>query len=186
MSAIERLTEIGEQEQEGLTKYKAVIGSDHAYIHKGLAFTAIISTGSISAAYRIAFKTPASAAGKYIHWRPIGITSSADYVSIKLTEGDTYTGGSDVTPINRNRTSSTVSVMQAFKTGVTSTPAGTVIQATGIGTAGNPTAISGGGAAADQELLLKPDTVYVFTLTPAGATSCELELFWYEEDGYHA
>jgi len=181
-----RGVEILEQFQEGLTNYCANISSDHAYVHKGLAFTAIINTGSISAAYDIAFKTPAESEGKYIHWRPVGIYSSANFVSFTLYEGDTFSAGTATTPVNRNRNASAVSKMQSFVYGATATPAGTIIQAGGIGTSGNPNAVSGGGAGADQELLLKPDTNYVLTLVPDGATTCILELFWYEESGYIA
>lgn len=166
---------------ERFTGYIGVIGSDHAYVHQGLAFTAIIDTGSISAAYDIAFTTPTVASGKYIHWRPIGMSSSADYVDVKLREGDTFSAGTAVTPINRNRNSTATTSMQTFVYNATSTPTGTIIQAVGVGTAGNAVSQAGGGAAADQELLLKPNTNYVLTLTPDGATSCVLELFWYEE-----
>ena len=166
---------------EGFTGYMGVIGSDHAYVHQGLAYTAIIETGSISAAYDIAFTTPTVASGKWIHWRPVGMSSSADYVDAKLREGDTFSGGTAVTPINRKRASTDTTAMQAFVRNATATPTGTIIQAFGIGASGNPASRSGGGAAADQELLLKQNTNYVLTLTPDGATTCVLELFWYEE-----
>lgn len=171
--------------QEELTGYLAQISSDHSYVHKGLAYTAIVETGSISAAYDIAFTTPSLASGKYIHWRPIGISSSADYVGFKLYEGDSFSSGTDVTPVNRNRSMSpNTSQMQAFVKGATATPTGTIISAGGVGTAGTPSARSGGGAAADQELVLKANTNYVLTLDPDGATECVLELFWYEEEGH--
>ncbi len=179
-----RLIQIAEQKQEGLTKYQAVISSDHAYVHKGIAFTSIINTGSISAAYDIAFTTPSEASGKFIHWRPIGISSSADYVQFTLYEGDSFSAGSAITPINRNRNISKASLITTMVKGATATPAGTIISAGGIGTSGNPAARAGGGAAADQELLLKPETNYVLTLVPDSATICILELFWYEEEGY--
>lgn len=166
---------------EDFTGYLGVISSDHAYVHQGKAFTAIINTGSISAAYDIAFTTPTAASGKYVHWRPIGISSSADYVDVKLYEGDTFSGGTAVTPINRNRLSSATTTMQAFVKNATATPSGTIIQAGGIGTAGNAATRSGGGAAADQEIVLKRNTNYVMTLTPDSATICVLSLFWYEE-----
>ena len=73
---------------ESITGFSTTIGSDHAYIHDGLAFTALIDTGAISAAYDIAFTTPSVASGKYVHWRPTGITTSANYVAITLREGD--------------------------------------------------------------------------------------------------
>jgi len=166
---------------ELFTGYLGTIGSDHAYVHKGLAFTSIITTPSISAAYVIGFTTPTVASGKYIHWRPIGISSSADHVSFQLTEDESFTSGTAVTPINRNRNSSAATNMQTFAYGVTATPAGDVIQAGAIGTSGNPAARSGGDSAADQELVLIPNTSYLLTLTPAGATVCVVELFWYEE-----
>lgn len=171
---------------EALTDYFGVIDSDHAYIHDGLAFTSIINTGSISAAYDIAFKTPTVASDKYIHWRPIGITSSANYVDVTLREGDTWSSGTTVTPINRNRLSTDTSNMQSFAYNVTSSPSGTIIQSSGIGASGNAVSRSGGGGQANEELVLKQDTDYVLTLTPSGATICVLSLFWYEEDsGLH-
>lgn len=178
MTAVEFLTQF----QEELTKYVGVIGSDHAYIHDGIAFTAIINTGSISAAYDIAFTTPTLASGKFIHWRPIGIDSSAGYVDFVLREGDSYSAGTTVTPINRNRLSGNVTKMQTFVTNATATPTGTIIQRGGIGTSGNPASRAGGGSAAAQEIVLKQNTDYVLTLTPDSATVCNLSLFWYEED----
>lgn len=173
---------------EGLTGYVAQISSDHAYIHKGMAFTALIDTGSISSAYHVAFTTPTDASGKYIHWRPIGITSSSNYVDITLKEETSYTiaGGTDVTPINRNRNSTATSAMQSFKAGVTNAGTGTIIDLTGIGSTGGFFSLSGGADGANEELLLKPNTDYVLTITPSGVTTCNLKLFWYDEDGYIA
>ena len=169
---------------EDLTGYWGVIDSDHAYVHLGIAYKAIIATGSISATYDIGFTTPTVASGKYIHWRPLGLTSSADYVDIQLTEGETYTGGSTVTPVNMNRlVAAHATNMQTFAQGVTCTPAGTVIDHIGIGSDGNARSRSGGGSGANEELVLKQNTKYVITVTPAGATECLMQLFWYEEDG---
>lgn len=168
--------------QEGLTGYVGVISSDHAYVHASLAYTAFISTGSISAPYDIAFTTPTVASGKEVHWRPVGITTSANYVEFTLREGDSFSGGTAVTPINRNRESVQTSKMQSFVKGATATPTGTIVSLSGVGSTGAPQARSGGGAGADQELMLKQNTNYVLTLDPAGATECTLELFWYEEN----
>jgi hypothetical protein len=184
-SAVEYLNQF----QENLTKYVGTIDSDHAYIHDGIAFTAIHVASGISAAYDICFKTPNAASGKFVHWRPIGITTSADYCAFQLTEGETYTGGTAIVPINRNRALSALdgyaTKMQAFVYNATCTPGGTVIQAGGVGTSGIATAKGGGGSSADQELVLKADTIYCLTLTPDGATDVTVELFWYEENkGY--
>jgi hypothetical protein len=87
--SIAKLTEIAKQVQEPFTGFVTEISSDHAYIHKGIAFTAIINTGAISAAYDIAFTTPTTEQG-FMHWRPTGITTSADYVQLELREGDSF------------------------------------------------------------------------------------------------
>lgn len=181
MGVEERIGEILEASQEDFTGYTGVISSDHAYIHKGIAFTAVINAGSISAAYDIAFTTPTVASGKFIHWRPIGVQTSADYVLATLREGDAYSAGTAVVPINRNRLSSDTTNMQTFVQNATVTPAGTIIQQAGIGAAGNPASRSGGGSGAEQELVLKQNTDYVLTLVPDGATTVTLSLFWYEE-----
>ena len=160
------------------TGFDIGITGDHAYIHQGRAFTGIIETGSISSAYNISFTTPAT---KYVHYRPIGITTSAAYIGFKLYEGDAYTSGSAVTPINRNRTSTAVSGVSMVK-GSTVTPAGTVVDVGGIGTAGTPAASGGGGGGQNEELVLKQNTKYTLALTPSSATLATLKLFWYEED----
>jgi hypothetical protein len=169
---------------ERLTGYLGVIQSDHAYIHEGWAFSAFIAAGSISGAYDICFKTPLASENKFIHWRPTAITSSAQYVAYQLTEGETYTDGGAVTPVNRNRNSKKTSLMQAFVSNATCTPAGTVIDFGGVGSTGTPQAQSGGAGGSEHELVLKPDTIYAFTVTPAGATTVSVQLFWYEEGGF--
>lgn len=182
MSAIDKQTQIMIQEQEPLTGFLSEISSDHAYIHKGIAFTAIINTGSIDAAYDIAFTTPAEGTGKYIHWRPTGITTSADYIQVDLRQGDTFSSGSAVTPFNRNCNSLNTSLITTMVKGATATPAGTLKQSFGVGTSGNAASRAGGGAGANEELVLLPGTNYVLTVTPDSATTCIATLFWYEED----
>lgn len=168
-----------------LTGFYTVIQSDHRYIHRGWAFSGIVDLGTISTTQYIGFTTPTGASGKYVHWRPIGADTSANFIKITLYEGDTYTGGSAVTPINRNRVLSDLTTdMQDFKSGVASTPSGTPIQIAGIGTAGNPTSRSGGAGGSEQELVLKADTSYVIEIVPDGSTDVTFDLYWYEEDGY--
>lgn len=159
-----------------------VVQSDHAYIHDGMAYDALINIGTISSAYNISFKTPTVASGKFIHWRPTDITTSENYIQVILYEGDTYTGGTAVTPVNRNRNSPNTSTMQVVAKGTTSTPSGTIIDIFGIGSAGTRQARSGSSSGSEQERVLKPDTIYTLALTPAGSTDVTTTLFWYEED----
>ena len=166
---------------ESLTGYMGAISSDHAYIHRGMAYTAVVNTGSISALYKISFKTPTVASGKFIHWRPLCISTSAEYCQIDLYMGDTFSGGTTVVPTNRNDNSDNTSAIQTFAKGTTVTLSGTLKKSCGIGTTGIPTATSGGsGGAADQELVFSPNTSYSLGITPAGATTCIFEFFWYE------
>lgn len=172
--------------KEALTGYIGVISSDHAYIHKGIGKTINIQTGPISSVYRIGFTTPDVASNQWAHWRPIGLTTSADYVKAELTEADSFSGGTDILSdiFTRNRNQPDTTDMQAFAKGVTSTPVGTILQQAGIGASGNPSSQSGGGGGADEEIVLKPNTDYVITLTPDGATEVLLTLFWYEERAF--
>ena len=167
---------------EDLTGYWGVIDSDHAYIHRGLAWTAVVNTGAISALYKISFKTPTVASREYIHWRPLGMTTSAQYCQIELYKGDTFSGGTTVVPTNRNDNSTNVSAMQTFAKGTTVTLSGTLKGSFGIGTAGNPAARTGGGSCASKELVLAPNTSYSIGITPDAETTCILELFWYQAD----
>ena len=165
---------------ERFTQFVGVIQSDHAYIHDGIGFSGLIETGSISAAYYIAFTTPAASTGKYVHLRPATISSDANSVKYVLYEGDTFTGGTAVTAINKNRNSSTAAAT-TVKKGVTTTPAGDIIAGGIIGSGGRPQSTAGGATGSEHEIVLKPDTDYILSLNPAGATNVFLDVFWYEE-----
>ena len=64
---------------EGLTKYCGVITSDHAYIHKGIGYTYDYTASSVAAGsgVKIGFSTPNLTPGKYLHWRPSSVSSTA-------------------------------------------------------------------------------------------------------------
>lgn len=180
--SIGNISKILTKARERFTKFISVIHSDHAYIHQGLAYTAILSATGITASYKIGFKTPAS--GKCIHWRPLTGSTSAAYTAVTLYEGNSYTSGSTVTPINRNRDGfyDSVTDMQDFKAGVTATLTGLTIQKSGFGTEGNAASRSGGGDGANEEIILKRDTEYVIDVIPSAETDVIATIFWYEED----
>ncbi len=167
------------------TNQQSVMQADHTYIHAGIGFTIALDLGSISSAYHIAIETPAASTGKYIHYRPSNakVTTSADSVQYLLRENITsYTGGTVYTPFNRNRNNSNTSVT-TVKYGVTPTVGTPVLlDIMEIGSTGRPAARSGGGGGSGEEIILKPDTIYLLTFTPAGATSVGFTDFWYEED----
>lgn len=175
--------------EEAFTQYLPVIQSDHAYIHQGLAFTYIGTTGSLAAAATtsIEFTTPTVASGKFIHFRPTFLSSSENYLTMSLKEASTATGGADVKSsiFNRNRNSATASAFQTLKTGVTVSVAGTEIDlvTTGVG-GGTANNAGGSGGGSQEELLLKQNTKYTITFTNAGSVTATIgvyKLFWYEE-----
>lgn len=170
---------------EPFTKFFSVIQSDHAYVHKGLAYTSIIDTGSISASYKIGFTTPTVASGKVVHWRPADIGSTADQITFKLYSAISFSAGTAVAPFNRNQDDFPTETgdMQAFAQGVTATvTGGKVVDAGTIGSAGTRFSTSGGSGGSEHELVLIPNTSYVLDLVPADATVGICNLFWYEED----
>ena len=170
-----------------LTGMSASIGSDHVYIHEGLGYVLCGSTASIAAAgvEHISFKTPPITAGKVIHFRPAHIASSANIMSITMTESAVMTGGTKATPQNLNRTVPNTSKVEAY-TGATLTTAGTdgIIYIDSVGSGGGSLSRSGGGLSSEEERVLKPDTMYSITFTNTGAataTTGTYTLFWYEE-----
>jgi hypothetical protein len=103
------------------------------------------------------------------------------YVDADLYEGDNYSAGTAVTPINRNRNFTNVSGVSMVK-GSTVTPAGVLVDIAGFGTAGNTAARTGGSGGETEELVLKRSTKYTLLITPSAATVVKAKLFWYEED----
>lgn len=191
-----RMIELIEGTTEKLTGYTGVISSDHAYIHKGISFMVTGITGSISAGgtYKFRFKTPDANSPttaydqKYIHWRPAGVDGISTGVTYELYEAPTASAGSDATILNRNRNHSRTSQMQAFTAGAT-VSGGTRVQIIGGGTGSTGSANAGGGAAAEHEILLKPNTDYGIVLTNRSGSTATLityEFYWYEEAAYGA
>jgi len=176
---------------EALTGYSAVIQSDHAYIHQGIAYTLnIVQDIAIGATYALYFYTPDPSLKRFIHMRPTRIASSASGIVYKLEENCNYNGGTDLTNMiwNRNRTvATTLPTYCEVKGGVTSGDDGTILESCYIGAGGSRRNSEGGENNAQEELLLAPDTDYIlqFENTGGKATTLSLTLFWYETKGYY-
>lgn len=177
---------------EGLTGYMGVISSDHAYIHQGIGFSFIDDfTLGGNATYKLSFKTPVVEDNKYVHWRPIGVGSTASGIKALLIEMavPVSSGGLAIEPVCRNRALADVRISSVKVTeNVTAvTTSGLLIQAGLVGSGGNNQSRAGGsGDGADLEILLKPDTEYIVELDNLTNTSTDvlLDLFWYEEGGF--
>lgn len=169
-----------------LTGMYAVITGDHHYIHIGKGYVINGTTSSIAAAGSeyISFKTPSEPSGRVIHFRPAEFSSRANSMKVTITEGAVMTGGTKAVPQNLNRFKPNASLVEAF-TGATLSIAGIggVVFSAEVGTGGASNR-AGGSGSAEQERVLKPDTVYSIQFENTGssnATFVTYSLFWYEE-----
>lgn len=171
---------------DGFTSAQTVMQNDHTYIHEGKAFTIIYNYTSLASAAQtyLGFTTPNAASGIFVHFRPLGVSTTASGIIANLYENLSYSSGSAYTPFNRNRLSTKTATVTAA-TGVTSTPGSELIIAgASAGAAGNPVSSTGGAAPGSaEEIVLKQNTPYVIEVDNIGAstTSGFVTLFWYEE-----
>jgi hypothetical protein len=98
---------------------------------------------------------------------------------IKLYEDYTGTGGTALTPINRNRNSDNATGLV-----ITHTPTGgadgSVIWQDAPGAAGNPSQSAPGTSQGRGELILKQNTIYLFRVDGANDDIITYNFDWYE------
>lgn len=185
---------------EILTDAVRVIPTDHAYIHAGIGHKFSLNIGTLNAAASMSFsfKTPAS---KYIHFKDLKLTSMGAGVRLDIRRGTSATPlvidspGSAATelvgPNNLNDNSTNVSGVTILKTPTyTGGATGTIwdsIQIVGDSTNQFATVVETK-ISDNDELVMKPDTYYVFTITnlSAGGGDAAQQVFvngfFYEED----
>ena len=179
-----RITKSSLDQTDKFTGFQCVAQSDHAYIHQGIGFGLSGTTGSLAAAatHSISFITPNN--GKYIHWRPTGLSSTANTLQMRLAEESVMSSGNAATPKNHNRNSHTVSSV-TIATAATLTTEGTILQYAQVGGGTNAGNASGGGSdGSAEEWVLKPNTTYSIRFENVGASTATVgyyNLFWYEE-----
>lgn len=171
---------------ESITKNIKIIDTDHAHIHDKRKYSAfhkatILAGGTLL----FSIKTPSTG---YIHYRPSKIYPSADKVDIALYEGATINvAGTAIVPTNRNRTGTIPTSTVELKHGTTFTADGTLLPGLSVflpGSTGVGTVRNGSEIGADEEILLKPDTVYRLLITngSSGSNIIGFNFGWYEED----
>ena len=170
-----------ELQREGTTGAHTTINVDYYNLHKGKYFTHaehfdILTTAS----NKFTILTPATG---HIHLRPTFISPNADKLTMNYYEGSSgNSGGSAITPMNRDRTSSAVSGV-TFKSGVTVTTNGTKLTESYLaGSEGIGQTRSGSALSPTQEWVLKPSTLYTFEFVN-GSTATNtvfVEFQWFE------
>ncbi len=179
------------------------IAHDHEEIHAGSSFHvsySVVTASSDDDVTGIMFKTPNTTKWGHI---VVTVTASnpAEAIINEAPTLATPAAGSDKVILNRDRNSTTISVMSSLETVPTVGSATTMTEAewTAIGvTAGTelehvflaggdgPQAI-GGNSRGTREWILKQDTIYIFYLqnTGASANSHVISLDWYENTSKH-
>ena len=157
--------------------------AEHALIHKGLLFSAVHKFDNVAsgATVYLALTTPANIE---VHLKVALIVTDSEKILVTVTEDATYSGGTQVSPFNRNRNSANASLTNIFS-GVTGVSGGTNIDVDYLGGGASPgpkaTAI-GTEVAGTTEWVLKPSTNYVISIRNDGASTASIivKLIWYE------
>jgi hypothetical protein len=169
-----------DMDRERVTGAMRVIMSDHANIHGGEGFNAWIRAEAVAddGFVQLEFTTPA---GIYVHMKSVTAMSEglADVTVVRsptLTTGNTAVVSHNLRDIGTPAASAVV-----IKSNPTSISAGTIVRAYFIG-AGKD---SGGPSMLDTEIVLNPETTYLFRVQnlAGSAKALSLYLFWYEESG---
>lgn len=184
---------------DAATKAIRNINTDHAYIHSGIAFKFSLDIGALAAAASesYSFKTPA---GKYLHLKNLRIAALGAGVRVDLIRGTTGNpltidsaggaAGELVGPNNLNDNVATASGVTIMKTptyvGGADGEVWMNVQADGSSTNQFITVVDSQ-INENEELVLKPDTYYVITITNlsgGGGDNADQVLvtgFYYEE-----
>jgi hypothetical protein len=166
---------------ERVTSAFAVITTDHALIHSGLAYKHS-EIFTVSGTYAVSVRTPVLG---YVHWKPTSISASGGPLTVELFEGTTSTGGTTKTAVNKNRLRRLTNISgTTIKTGVTKV-GGASLDMLLIPSSTNGSQKFGASSEAEEEDVLMQDTEYtiVFTENVTGSIDVNLRTFWYEEDG---
>lgn len=149
------------EEVTGATRTIPYIDSE---LHEGILFStfAEFSLSAGSSEVSVFTTTPAG----QLYFRQLDITANKGFYSAAIYEGGTYTGGTLVTSVNRNRTSTLVDPTTHLG-GVTYNDDGTLIDVLGI-PAGTSVSIK------DLGLVYKPNTNYFLSVTNTGATASSI------------
>jgi len=172
-----------EQQADFVTGSPMFVDNDHAYIHKGFSYTGGLTTNAATESINFLLCTPAD---KYVHFRPVQVSTVVPAVIVSLYENSTLTStdGTAVSLINRNRNSGSTAASILRRTTQPSTSATTTLLdtefvggGTGVGAARSGATISG-----QHEFVLKKSSVYPITVTGSSANAIGVKFFLYEED----
>ena len=159
---------------DGMVK---VASSQNTYVHEGKAFN-FSFVGSISGVTYLMSRTGA----KPVHLLGYHVQAASNAVAIEFREAPTVTSaGTAQSVISRNRIESETPTLAVYL-GPTVTADGVLLATSKIFASGTGANRVGGDAAIPIEWLLKPETDYVFKLTPGGTTEITADFTWVETE----
>lgn len=173
---------------DSLTNTLNVISYEHHEIHSGRSFSyhhfGSLNTGG---EINITFKTPTGTRLPHV----IDMVDSTAAAEFMLEEAPTVTAGTgtNVTPVQKNRSSSNTSVLfnvdstpaqNSITTNATIIASGVMLINDSIGQGQQ----EGGENRAINEFVLKADTIYSYrVISAANSNKVRIRLEWYEHDG---
>lgn len=168
-------------QQDPTTSELQEIDSVHEHIHRGEHFHRCrLDTGvTVASPKRFLFIIPNTS--KRIHF-VFMIESGAGDIKVEFFENPTVTlNGTSLTPINHNRNSSKVSVLQVFVDPTITVDGDLLIcLQSGTTTAGGK---ASGSVTHLDEFILRQNTIYQMKTTTLATVDVSSEFEWYEMDG---
>jgi hypothetical protein len=162
------------------TGARVMMGEIHAFIHRGIVFD---QSEKITLAPSATIYLTGKPNGKVVHFHKETYQVSQGGIEIRLLEGVTATGGTAITPLNRNRLSTRTSSFEV-KLGATVTNTGLPLRLVGFPAAAIPTARAVQSGAETEEWILKNGITYALEIKNLSADEKIIyaDLSWYELD----
>lgn len=160
------------------------ITTDHAAIHEGMGFSIYASFEDVANG-NTRHVVVTTSATRYVHLKYYDLWISNASGILQIYENpQSVAGGTPITPVNRNRVSSTVSLETVVHTATLDLTGATLIETLYFGGGGvGPQGRVGGERSLDIEWVLKPSEQYVFLVTNTSGVQADINFwaFWYEE-----
>lgn len=150
----------------------------HAFVNRGIVFDL---TAKITLPANATIYLTGVTHGAVVHFIRESYLSDEGGVEFRLLEGVEFSGGTAMTPMNRNRTSSNIATLD-IKSGSSVTNTGTELYVIGFPTAASPQGRGSKSGSDTVPWVLASETNYAIEIKnlTAGAKIIYAELAWYE------
>lgn len=150
----------------------------HAFVNRGIVYDL---TAKIALAGNATIYLTGETNGAVVHFIREAYVSDEGGVEFRLLEGVTFTGGTAMTPKNRNRTSNNTATL-VVKSGSTVSDTGTELYLIGLPTAASPQGRGSQSGSEGVPWVLDSETNYAIEIKnlSGSAKTIYAELSWYE------